>query len=173
MGSLQRKDVGTELKVIYRTEKQLLDNEKQKHRNKKRQGCTETELERGARRNRRCASSLSAALISKAAFIMRKHSQKRKQRKAQTKQKTLQLAHLANSFFEAGIQGRLGEVYPEASSDLSNVQGWSVRAVSSVSSPSESSKYDTDPIPASPASSSFAASFPHGADPSVWDCYEL
>ena len=26
LGSLQRKDVGTKLKVIYRTEKQLLDN---------------------------------------------------------------------------------------------------------------------------------------------------
>lgn len=26
LGSLQRKDVGTELKVIWRTEKQLLDN---------------------------------------------------------------------------------------------------------------------------------------------------
>lgn len=64
-------------------------------------------------------------------------------------------------------------MYPEASSDLSDVQGWSVRAVSSVSSLSESSKYDTDPIPASPASSSLAVSFPHGADRSVWDCYEL
>lgn len=35
------------------------------------------------------------------------------------KKKILRLAHLANGFLEAGIQGRLGAGYPEVSSDLS------------------------------------------------------
>lgn len=38
LGRLQRKDVGTELKVTYRTEKQLLDNQRHKC-NRTREGC--------------------------------------------------------------------------------------------------------------------------------------
>lgn len=57
LGRVQRKDVGTELKVTYRTEKQLLDNQKHR-RNRTRQGCTEMQPER----KRRCVS-LSVVLL--------------------------------------------------------------------------------------------------------------
>lgn len=57
LGRLQRKDVGTELKVTYRTEKQLLDNQRHKC-NRTREGCAEMQPER----NRRCMS-LSVVLL--------------------------------------------------------------------------------------------------------------
>lgn len=72
---------------------------------------------------------------------MRKHSQNGKQTKSpsKAKKKILQLAHLANSFVKGGMQGRLGEVYPEASSAVPDAQGWSIRAMGSVSARSEPS----------------------------------
>lgn len=71
--------------------------------------------------------SLSAALISKAAFIMRKLNQNRKLTKPQTKQKKKcsiwliwQIISL-NTLFEEGTQGRVEQLHPAAGSNLSDV----------------------------------------------------
>lgn len=91
------------------------------------------DLEQGARRNGRCA--LSAALVSKAAFILRKHSQNRKQAAAQTKPKNTPVGSSGKESVSLKWIFRVGwercVLKPAA---MSNIEGWSIRQ-SAVSAP--------------------------------------
>lgn len=84
------------------------------------------DLEQGARRNGRCA--LSAALVSKAAFILRKHSQNRKQAAAQTKPKNTPVGSSGEESVSLKWIFRVGwercVLKPAA---MSNIEGWSIR----------------------------------------------
>lgn len=112
-----------------------------------------------ARRNRRCA--LSAALVSKAAFIMREHSQNRKQTAAQTKPKKTPGKESVSLKWIFRVGWERCVLKPAA---MSNIQGCSIRQCQLLS---ESPPHTLGPIPVSPPPAHLLCS-PWRADPSTW-----